>query len=901
LWCSNVYAHDSVVKYEEFVAKNDGYPLPTPDIIKKCISEKIIYPWQVGELRNTYVPPVIYRDAPEIEGFPAEAGIMSNYGVIGRLQNAAGGPADWFSLVALMGGIQIPLMLDLCVNAYVLAPHEEINRSLNPPRMQCEVESGGTSATVSGTSGSFSTRVPGTVINKAPGAYTQYDIPFFYHCDPAHIPGQPKAIVSPDLYREGGRVPVDDIRHGHTWGYVDKDSHYCDGSRVTPEHVAMMKDQKLIGKIRVEAYHWIQRWLDTIEGKGRALCAEKPASTTLYAGEVKKVAPLEIELPVVGKIKPLGEINYYSYYRIHQGQAQQCVASLNTLMPLRIGCVPFAAPGSAGSVDPWILNAVAGTRCSAFITGRLDLESVGNNINILPYGSMEAESVRRFLTSELHILSTAMGCIQDMFRRVFVPPAINNSENSFFISLQDGIRNIVLAMMALYLVILGYTIMISGQPPQSNVIMVAIIKIALIAYLGVGEGLYKDPSGRRIGGDLIGTVLDMPNQLSDIFMQAMDIGDPVGMCRYQYNGANVLSNRQLSEGGLAPTPGFNEVRMSMWDMIDCKLLNYMNFGSCSYSVHDLMASSIIFATPYFVLTGGVNIFVIIVGLIYIIATVMLVFKLFYIMVVALASLALLLFLSPIFLAFWLFESTKNITQHWFQLLISYMLYPALMVMVIAIVLATFDSMLYGELNQSTGSIKERCRGVDTIFCKAVRAGDFEHPCAAKGQSSLRNMLTTFYGVQIMDREIGIWIWRDVDTIIDFFKAFSKLALFAILMYLFVEVVKDFLESFVEVQALQSTAGKFAKDKLGILADEFGGKIGNRVGKAAGKVAKGAVKSVQKTMRSAFSATDDVTNSLRQSRNDPDNPQNRDRSESDNGNRRSTSNPRDDDPPPSSPR
>ncbi|MDJ1257025.1 MAG: hypothetical protein MRQ12_06050, partial [Candidatus Midichloria mitochondrii] len=79
--------------------------------------------------------------------------------------------------------------------------------------------------------------------------------------------------------------------------------------------------------------------------------------------------------------------------------------------------------------------------------------------------------------------------------------------------------------------------------------------------------------------------------------------DPIGFCQYQLEGFNLFGEREIpvsaviqstgTEGAssgyilnqtLQPTMGFKDkVKITVWDLIDCKLLNYLNLGSCKYT------------------------------------------------------------------------------------------------------------------------------------------------------------------------------------------------------------------------------------------------------------------------------------------------------------------------------
>ena len=79
-------------------------------------------------------------------------------------------PVSIFALIAI--GIEYIIMLDVCTNAYIIAPHEYANIALG---YKCDpTKSDGNVKFVQGS-------------NPLP-PLTAVDVPFFYHCDPKYDP-----------------------------------------------------------------------------------------------------------------------------------------------------------------------------------------------------------------------------------------------------------------------------------------------------------------------------------------------------------------------------------------------------------------------------------------------------------------------------------------------------------------------------------------------------------------------------------------------------------------------------------------------------------------------------------------------------------------------------------------
>jgi type IV secretion system protein VirB6 len=308
-------------------------------------------------------------------------------------------------------------------------------------------------------------------------------------------------------------------------------------------------------------------------------------------------------------------------------------------------------------------------------------------------------------------------------------------------------------------------------------------------------------------------------------MGAQNMSDPLGHCRFQYGSEQLLSQRDISAtGGISPTAGANGVvKMTVWDLIDCRLINYLNMGTCNYSFAGLIA---IWSITALILVSGIGFVLCIAMFIYTYMLLKIIFKFTHIFILSMFSITILVAVSPIMITFALFDFTKGIYDTWSKMLLGYIIYPGLHFAFIALMLATFDNIYFGDLKMDPAS--------NSIFEQCKEKGSSESPICAIANNVSDNNTVDKAMKDMCDMDIGhiikglyettdLWILgtftKMSSSVVDaLFLTMLKLALMAFLFFMLMNTISTF---FAYLTGVESVAGLAKGDLSGAFKKAFG--------------------------------------------------------------------------------
>ncbi|MBS0236128.1 MAG: type IV secretion system protein [Proteobacteria bacterium] len=801
---------------------------------------------------NTYIPGTITPDA--IAALDSSAGGTAVGSIAGRAVGytafaaitgaaaIASGPAGLvlLAIMALTFLVEGKVVEDVCNNVYIMNPHEWLNIELN------KIPQNNTSSQSGKNMGCTYDAVGQTWANNAPGALTQTDVPYFYTCDP-NLNTTSGTQVNP------GDTNANMI--GSFWGYAGSGSTYCNNSAVTTTVLDKMKD-KIGGIVLVDTGNEAYRSFNA-----RTRCNPQADGVT----------PVVMKAGTSYMMRGTIELNAYYKFDTSEGKTYICVAAPRLITPVRIGCSFVAPPTETPQLDRDLLDYISGTRCEYFLYGRKDLRGLGESLSETDEASHTGVPVKGFLKSDMHLTSTTVGCIKDMLIRVFISPVSmeGTQQIPFFGRVQNNLRQIVFAVLVLYVTLIGIKIMSAAQQPSRGDYIMFVVKFALVVYFTTA-GAWYSINGNQVSG-LLPAIMGAAEEFGDIFLQAQNTNDPVGFCNYKYNGKQILSQGTFPiPAGGEGTAGLPYVQMTIWDLIDCKVINYVNMGSCSYTLTGLFSVWFIGSAFW---AGGSGFIFSIVCFIYTLMLMFIIFRFAHIYIMSLFVLAVLTLISPIILCFALFEATKQIFQTWIKMILGYMLYPALLMAFVALMLATFDAAFYGTILQPGETISintdpcaqtlQNAAGETTVAGQRIndsarcvtyrnymnKAG--VEPCSISPSSLSANMLEEvdwkIIKFHVMKREY-------IDL---YMKSMLKLMLFAILFYFFLGSVAQFLEILVGVQSLSGLAigGMSALSPI-VKGGQAAGWVGGKVSGAIKGAEKDAAESKAKKAAKSLADKDD---------------------------------------------
>lgn len=810
---------DSLMDYENKTTMNWGSALGVVKSIIKiiklaigCLKELIVF--RADEVSNTCIPyeigPTVPTVCPNTKNFHFSTAAL--IAMIASLVAAAVSIALVISFPGIGFAVAVGILvfyypiLTACLATYTLSAAEFLM-------------AGGSDSTQSGAqlNNIACNNNNGTVTidpqNQKPYLTVQ-DVPFVYNCIP------------PDTSDPGGITYK---------GYVGIDSEFC-AIALNAKNAMPNKTHKTF-VMRVDLWKRILGNRDHCEVSADQFIIGDPQGDPDNTGT--PTVPQDISFP--GPFGVMVKMKLYTYYTLSGNKVKLCSAVGHPFLlpnPVIIGCEYIPPPVEDVSVDSGLIAAIKGTRCQYIMPGshRTDLSNVAYQI-FNEQTSQDTNSVYLFLKSDWHVLSTVVGCFQDILETVFIDDAYDESSESFLQVIQTGLQSIVFASIILYVSLLGIRLISGSQPPSRGEWIMFAVKFALVLGVATGNlwlgGSPTIPGGSSSSGPgFYHAIIDTMQVVGSIFMDAREDNEPINMCYYPYDGGNLLSQRVVSLYGTSAHQ--YDVQMSVWDYVDCVLVTYLNFNSCNFTTSGIILFWFV-STGFWL--GCTGLLMSIFCLIYLIMLLEVVFEFAHIMILSMFVVTVLVLMSPLIMCFYLFEVTKDITESWFLTLLGYMIYPGALFAFLALMLSTFDSVFYGTLVTSEAkkmyecSLTNSCAPIDEAELIAICGADYKNVSpycamlsAAIGHTSITNCgysngtFTDFFTERKNIPLLGQMTMMKRNTLSLFFEHIKTLMLFALLFHFMMGSMVEFVAQLFGVSSLsQYAAGGQIGRKLGSMA------------------------------------------------------------------------------------
>ena len=320
----------------------------------------------------------------------------------------------------------------------------------------------------------------------------------------------------------------------------------------------------------------------------------------------------------------------------------------------------------------------------------------------MPKACSANETAWKKTKNPLSITGTVVFCIEKATEALFLtkdPDVEFQGENcpasNLFDSVKNNLRNLLLAAVTLSFIFYGFKIVISQQF-FTPVFFKYVIAVVLVLYFGLQDGW----------SDYYPALITAMNDLSRLILIS-----------------NLESTVQTASGSGSTTesfcyfdpdtydPGFSS--LALWDTIDCRIMHYLgfNWGPSGDREPKLIAVGLAG-----IFQSGFGIIILLMIIAFAFFFVGLVIFTVQIYVVSLIGIALLVFLSPIFLPMALFNYTKGFFKEWLEEIVSLSLHPVVMIGFVTLIFATFDIFMYGD----AGVDPNRC-DPETFGCQVLRS------------------------------------------------------------------------------------------------------------------------------------------------------------------------------------
>jgi len=248
-------------------------------------------------------------------------------------------------------------------------------------------------------------------------------------------------------------------------------------------------------------------------------------------------------------------------------------------------------------------------------------------------------------------------------------------EYSFFEKLQSRLRAIITTFLVLSMSFFGFKLL-AGKVDIENrkEFLMYIIKIAFVVYFVNGN------AWRTIFFD---GIYNGSNEISRIFFK---IKSDIKNDKCNFGAQFTLTGS--SNGMMRSYPPGKEYLM-VWDTLDCKIMQYMNYGPSFNSSTIFLLIIAAFFTGGIGLSLAMSVFIIAFCLI---STAI---RAMHIFISSAIAIIIYVFISPIIIPLVLFERTKSIFDTWLTQLISFTLSPIVLFAYLAIFISISEQVMFG--------------------------------------------------------------------------------------------------------------------------------------------------------------------------------------------------------------
>ncbi|MFM7557757.1 MAG: type IV secretion system protein [Alphaproteobacteria bacterium] len=259
------------------------------------------------------------------------------------------------------------------------------------------------------------------------------------------------------------------------------------------------------------------------------------------------------------------------------------------------------------------------------------------------------------------------------------------NDNSHFEVLQGKLKSIITGVLVISLTFFGVKIlMMNVDFENKKEILVYLIKIAIVIYFVNGtawrdvffDGIYNGSA-----------------EISKIFFKIKPKDQDNEKCNF---GAlyDKFGNQKPTTVLYPP----NATYLRIWDTLDCKIMQYLNYGP------GFSHSTIMMLMIAFFFTGGVGVVFFTAILVLAICLISVVIRAMHIFIASCIAIIIYVFISPIIIPLLLFERTKSIFDTWLSHLMSFALQPIILFSYIAIFISLSEYVMYDKAKYEEGRL-----------------------------------------------------------------------------------------------------------------------------------------------------------------------------------------------------
>jgi type IV secretory pathway VirB6-like protein len=240
---------------------------------------------------------------------------------------------------------------------------------------------------------------------------------------------------------------------------------------------------------------------------------------------------------------------------------------------------------------------------------------------------------------------------------------------------QNSMKSIVRALLILYVIFFGFKVATSKEMVGKRDLFMFILKFAMVVYFSVGS---------------FGSTTDLSDNNGLLFVRK---GVVAVMTSFSNMIIGAASPDICNFSKIQYTNGYDYLKL--WDSLDCKISFYLGFASPTEHGLSSHNEGGIFRLIWGLFSGA-NIFILVFLFCFGLFLLSIVTYFTYLYIIAMVAITIMIFFGPIFIPMALFDQTKGYFDKWRGVLLGYALQPVVAVAVIAVMIATFDMVVYSD-------------------------------------------------------------------------------------------------------------------------------------------------------------------------------------------------------------
>ena len=261
--------------------------------------------------------------------------------------------------------------------------------------------------------------------------------------------------------------------------------------------------------------------------------------------------------------------------------------------------------------------------------------------------------------------------------------SITPKGDSILFKFQQNMRRAVMLLLTIYLIFVGFKILLKGEVPKKSELTLSLLKFILVIYFAVGinkEGEHFDGITEWLFPLLFNATSEFSNWISNAADNELCVFKP------EY---------------YKPSLGY----MSTWDALDCRISHYLGLNNLNdllllaekeQGIWDTFTNFSI--PPYFLLIIPAlllgQVWLAILAIAFPLMVILVAAFVVNIFVISLIIISILAILGPIIIPMVLFDYTKSYFESWLRLMISFTFQPMVATIFMIVMFSMFDSSFY---------------------------------------------------------------------------------------------------------------------------------------------------------------------------------------------------------------